>query len=197
MTLYIVPRTIKQANHFVEHIHRHNKPVTGARLAYGAADENGILRGVVLIGRPVSRYLDDGLTLEINRVCTDGYKNCGSFLMASAWNAAKAIGYRRLITYTLPEEGGASLRAVGWRSELREIGHQWNCQSRPRAEQEIYLSDKYRWEVTIDTALPFDKVTVPSIKVSGEQLLLETALPPGQQQQGQPPQSPFIGGNQQ
>lgn len=163
MSLYIVPCTIKQANAFVKRLHRHNKPVTGARLVIGAADEKGTLRGVALIGRPVARHLDDGLTLEINRVCTDGYQNAGSFLMAAAWNAAKAIGYQRIFTYTLPEEGGASLKALGWKCELREIGHQWNCESRPRNEDSIYLLDKYRWEASKDTPLPFDKVTFPKI----------------------------------
>src|SRR6266704_3272417 len=161
MSLYIVPYTIRQANAYVAQLHRHNNPVTGTRLVFAAADSTGKIRGVALVGRPVSRHLDDGWTLEINRLCTDGYVNVGSFLCAAAWNATKAIGYRRLITYTLPEEGVASLRAVGWKYELREIGHQWNCESRPRKEETIYLSDKYRWEVALDTELPFGALLMP------------------------------------
>ncbi len=130
MSLYIVPYTIRQANAYVAQLHRHNNPVTGTRLVFAAADSTGKIRGVALVGRPVSRHLDDGWTLEINRLCTDGYVN-------------------------------ASLRAVGWKYELREIGHQWNCESRPRKEETIYLSDKYRWEVALDTELPFGALLMP------------------------------------
>ena len=161
MSLYIVPCTIKQANAYVAQLHRHNKPVTGTRLVFAAADSTGKIRGIALVGRPVSRHLDDGWTLEINRLCTDGYQNAGSFLCAAGWNAAKTIGYRKLLTYTLPEESGASLRAVGWKYKLREIGHQWNCESRPRKEDTIYLSSKYRWEITLDTELPFSGLLMP------------------------------------
>ncbi len=171
MSLYVVPCTIRQANAYVKLLHRHNKPVTGTRLVFAAADSTGTIHGVVLVGRPVSRHLDDGMTLEINRVCTDGYKNAGSFLIAAAWKAAQAIGYQRLITYTLPVEGGASLRAVGWQNTPRKINHQWNCQSRPRDEQDIYLMDKYRWEVSAETALPFTEMEFPEpIKSSTHEL---------------------------
>ena len=77
-------------------------------------EADGRLAGVAIVGRPVSRYLDDGKTLEVNRLCTDGTKNACSFLYAAAARAARAMGYQRIITYTLDTEGGASLRAAGW-----------------------------------------------------------------------------------
>jgi hypothetical protein len=74
------------------------------------------LVGVATVGRPVARHLDDGYTLEVNRTCTlDGTPNVNSMLYGAAWRAAKALGYRRLITYTQEGESGASLRAAGWR----------------------------------------------------------------------------------
>ena len=71
--------------------------------------------GVVIVGRPVSRYLDDGWTLEVNRLCTNGSRNACSMLYGAAWRAARAMGYKRLITYILESESGASLRAAGWK----------------------------------------------------------------------------------
>ena len=76
---------------------------------------NGRLAGVAIVGRPVSRYLDDGLTLEVNRLCTDGTKNACSFLYGAAARAAKVLGYHRIVTYILDTESGVSLRASGWR----------------------------------------------------------------------------------
>lgn len=75
---------------------------------------NGHLAGVAIVGRPVSRYLDDGLTLEVNRLCTDGTKNACSFLYGAAARAAKVLGYHRIVTYILDTESGVSLRASGW-----------------------------------------------------------------------------------
>jgi hypothetical protein len=161
MSLHIVPCTIEQANDFVERVHRHHSAVVSARIALACADDTGNIRGVALAGRPVARLLDDGWTLEVNRVATDGCKNACSLLYGAVWRAARAIGYRRLITYTLPAEGGASLRAVGWNLAHVTKGHQWNNQSRPREENDIYLSDKLRWEVSVQTALPFNAVIFP------------------------------------
>jgi hypothetical protein len=74
----------------------------------------GTLAGIATIGRPVARAFDDGYTLEVNRTCTDGTPNANSMLYGAAWRATKALGYRRLITYTQAGESGASLRAAGW-----------------------------------------------------------------------------------
>lgn len=105
--------------------------------------------GVAIVGRPVARTLDDGWTLEVTRVATDGTKNACSALYASAWRAARAMGYQRLITYTLPSEGGASLRAAGWRTVHRTKGGNWNTPARPRVDTEARLAgQKQLWAVT-------------------------------------------------
>lgn len=95
------------------------------------------MRGVAIVGRPVARLLDNGWTLEVNRVCTDGARNACSMLYGAAWRAAKALGFRRLITYTLPEEGGASLRASGWYCVGERGGGTWDRpnNSRPRVDK--------------------------------------------------------------
>ena len=110
----ITPITLEEANAFVAKLHRHHKPVPGCKFAV-AVSEGDVVVGVALVGRPVARFLDDGWTLEVNRCCTDGTKNACSMLYGTSWKAAKALGYKRLITYTLPEEGGSSLRASNWR----------------------------------------------------------------------------------
>jgi hypothetical protein len=113
MRLCVSPVTFKAACAFVAAHHRHNKPPVGHKfsIAVRAADE---IVGVAMAGRPVARAFDDGLTLEVNRTCTDGTENANSMLYGAVWRAAKAMGYRRCITYTQADETGASLRAVGW-----------------------------------------------------------------------------------
>ena len=98
--LMLIPVSLAEANAFVAQHHRHHKPVTGHKFSIGCTAD-GQLVGVAIVGRPVSRYLDDGQTLEVNRLCTDGTKNACSMLYAAAWRAARAMGYRKMITYIL------------------------------------------------------------------------------------------------
>lgn len=146
MSLTIVPVSLEEANAFVEAFHRHHKPVIGHKFSLGVTDGKA-MAGVAIVGRPVARGNDDGLTLEVNRCCTDGTRNACSMLYGAAWRAAKAMGYRRLITYTLPEEGGASLRAVGWTLIGQRGGGNWNTPSRPRIDtDELLRGQKSLWE---------------------------------------------------
>lgn len=144
--LEVTPITIREANSLVERLHRHHKPVPGAKFCIAVSDQS-VVRGVAIVGRPVARMLDDGWTLEVNRCCTDGAKNACSMLYAAAWRAAKAMGYRRLITYTLSSESGVSLRAAGWRLVGSRGGGNWNTPSRPRIDTEKDLSgQKLLWD---------------------------------------------------
>lgn len=146
MSLHIVPVSLEEANAFIAQHHRHHKPVIGHKFSIAAA-EGDVIRGVAIIGRPVARGNDDGWTLEVNRCCTDGIRNGCSMLYGSAWRAAKALGYRRLITYTLPAEGGASLRAVGWKLIGERGGGNWNTPTRPRIDTDAALrGQKLLWE---------------------------------------------------
>lgn len=109
----IVPVTLRQACDFIARHHRHNKPPRGWKFGVGL-EADGRLVGVATAGRPVARHFDDGLTLEVNRTCTDGTANANSRLYGAVWRAARAMGYLRAITYTQADETGASLRAAGW-----------------------------------------------------------------------------------
>lgn len=109
----LIPITFKKACEFVKQLHRHNKPPRGHKFSIGL-ENNGELVGVIMCGRPIARHFDDGLTIEMNRSCTDGTKNANSMLYGAAWRAAKAMGYTRCITYTQHNESGSSLRAAGW-----------------------------------------------------------------------------------
>lgn len=145
-SLEITPISLREANAFVEAYHRHHKPVLGAKFSIAVSERNAV-RGVAIIGRPVARRLDDGWTLEVNRVCTDGTRNACSMLYGAAWRAAKALGYRRLVTYTLPEEGGVSLRASGWMCIGLRGGGNWNVPSRPRIDTDAVLrGQKLLWQ---------------------------------------------------
>lgn len=132
MALRAVPIELKQANAYVEEHHRHHDPVYRDKYRIGC-ERDGELVGVVQVGRPVSRVLDDGKTLEVVRLCSDGSRNVCSFLYSAAARVAKELGYAKIITYILITEDGASLRAAGWHKEADIKGHNWSCPSRPRA----------------------------------------------------------------
>ena len=142
--MILTPITLSEANEFVRLHHRNHAPVIGHKFSIAVSKEDKV-RGVAIIGRPVSRVLDDGWTLEVNRVATDGVKNGCSMLYGAAWRAAKAMGYKKMITYTLPNEGGASLRAVGWKCIAAAGGGNWNVKSRPRIDSD-HQQLKLRWE---------------------------------------------------
>lgn len=144
--LDVVPVTLSEANAFVSAHHRHHRPVVGHKFSIGISDGKEVI-GVVIVGRPVSRHLDNGWTLEVNRCCTNGSKNGCSALYGAAWRAAKALGYKRLITYTLPAEGGASLRGAGWALVGETGGGNWNVKSRPRIDTDVLLQgQKLLWQ---------------------------------------------------
>lgn len=142
--LKAVPIELKAANDFVSRLHRHHAPVHRDKFRVAAIREDGELCGVVQIGRPVSRKLDDGKTAEVVRLCTDGTHNACSFLYARAASAAKALGYQRIITYILEAEDGASLRAAGWKYDGMTSGGSWDRASRPR-EQKAPICRKKRY----------------------------------------------------
>lgn len=145
MKLSLVPITLADANAFVGLHHRHHKPMPGAKFSIACADDDGQVRGVAIIGRPVARMSDDGWTAEVNRVATDGAKNACSLLYGAAWRACRAMGYRKLITYTLPEEGGASLRGAGYTLIGEAGGGKWSRTERPRIDDHP-TQTKLRWE---------------------------------------------------
>lgn len=147
--LHLVPISFSAASAFVEMWHRtHNAPV-GCKFVVGVADGDGVLHGVSVVGRPVSRILDDGNTLEVTRTATDGTPNANSMLYGAARRAAWALGYRRLITYTQAEESGASLRAAGWRVIAeRPPRRGWTTPSRPREDHGTDRIPRTLWEAS-------------------------------------------------
>lgn len=145
MRLKIVPVNLRTANEFVDTHHRHHVRVVGHKFSIGVQSDDGVLRGVAIVGRPVARARDDGMTLEVTRVATDGSKNACSILYAAAWRASRAMGYSALGTYTLESEPGTSLTAAGWVVVHRVRGRSWNSPSRPRSDKHP-ISDKLLWE---------------------------------------------------
>jgi hypothetical protein len=113
---------------------------------FGIAINNGEkIVGVITVGRPVARHFDNGWTLEATRCCSDGTKNACSKLYAAAWRAAKAMGYKRLVTYILVSEKGTTLKAAGWNTVHQTAGGSWNCKGRPRI-QKAPTCQKLLWE---------------------------------------------------
>ena len=135
-----VPLSLKQASAFVDELHRHHNHAVGDKFRVGA-EINGQLVGVVQVGRPVSRYLDDGQTLEVLRLCSTGEKDVCSFLYSRAARIAKELGYKKIITYILESEPGTSLLASGWHCEEKQAGGgNWSSPSRPRELEEAQMS---------------------------------------------------------
>lgn len=144
MKIEIVPVTLTYAHAYVAQHHRHHRPSRGGLFAVGAASDGRIV-GVAVIGRPVARLLQDGWTAEVTRVATDGTPNACSALYGAAWRACRALGWRRLVTYTLDTEPGTSLRAAGWRCIGEAGGGSWSSAKRPRVDKHP-TQVKMRWE---------------------------------------------------
>ncbi|WP_433431990.1 XF1762 family protein [Nonomuraea sp. CA-141351] len=147
--LTITPVAIQTAKAFVAWTHRHLGPPVGAKFAVGVKTTSDTLVGVVIVGRPVARNLNDGHTAEITRLATDGTPNACSALLAAAWRASKAMGYRRLIAYTRADESGTSLRAAGFRP-VAELSPRPGCDtlSRPRTSKDADNIAGIQWEIT-------------------------------------------------
>ena len=140
--------TIGEANTLVANWHRHHKPLAQAKFCLGVCDEaDGRVCGAAIVGRPVARLLDDGITLEVNRCVTDGTPNACSALYGAVARAAKAQGYARVFTYTRVDEPGASLRAAGWTLDDPAIrARSWNMPGRPRVDRtEIIGRQRWIW----------------------------------------------------
>lgn len=147
MSLHLVPVGFRDASDFVAAHHRHSGPPIGHKFSVGVATDLGELVGVIMVGRPISRHLDDGVTLEVNRCTTDGTPNACSMLYATAWRATRAMGFTRLITYTRAGEPGTSLRAAGWRVVGERLpARSWNRPSRPRVDHGADGRQRTIWE---------------------------------------------------
>lgn len=145
--LRAVPIELKAANEFVVGLHRHHDPVHRDKYRL-AAEKDGKIVGVIQVGRPVARHLDDGETLEVVRLCSDGTANVCSFLYSRAARIAAELGYHKIITYILNSEQGESLKAAGWHKEGEVHGHSWSCPSRPRATS-APVCNKQRWSKSL------------------------------------------------
>ena len=166
MTLYVVPVELVEANLFIRQLHRHHAPVVGHRFSLGCVDDKGVLHGVAVVGRPVARLAGSPRDVaEVTRLATDGTYNACSILYAAAARACKAMGFQRIQTYTLPTEGGASLRASGWTNQGAAGGGQWkHTDGKPRRTDQP-TQTKTRW------ALNFDR---PALSVSMPPMVVES-----------------------
>jgi hypothetical protein len=147
VTLQLQPITFREACAFIALHHRHHNPPRGQKFAI--AVNNGVeVVGVIVVGRPVSPMrARDGYTAEATRCCTDGTPHVASKLYAAAWRAARAMGYRRIGTYTLKSEPGTSLRAAGWVVLYEVKGRSWDRPGRPRVDRHP-TEDKLLWEAS-------------------------------------------------
>ena len=149
--MHVVPINIKEANEFIFSFHRHNKPTVGGRWAIGL-EHDGELIGVAIVGRPIARMNENGFTAEVTRVCVrdNSPKGANSMLYAACWRAWRAMGGKKIITYTLKDESGASLRGAGW----KVIGNvvpsgDWGSSKRKRDWQPVFGQLKLKWERNI------------------------------------------------
>jgi hypothetical protein len=134
-----------RAKAYIAKHHRHHQPPRGFIVCLGCWDDAGMLRGVATLARPSARMLDNGDVLEITRVATDGCDNASSALYGACRRVGQALGFERTITYTLPEESGASLRGAGFTLKGEAGGGSWSRASRPR-EDKAPQQAKLLWE---------------------------------------------------
>lgn len=145
--LTLQPLNFDEAKRFVELHHSHHRPPVSHKFSIGVNDGEKVV-GVIIVGRPVARNSDDGYTAEVTRCCVAGnVKNAASMLYAAAWRAARAMGYKRMVTYTLVEEAGTSIVAAGWKPLYQTRGGSWSREGRPRVDTHP-LGQKTLWEVT-------------------------------------------------
>ena len=148
--LTIKPIDLKSANQFIMKYHRHNGKVLAHRFSLSVYDGDRLC-GVAVVGNPIARKLDDGMTVEVKRVCTDGTYNACSILYGRCAKIAKLMGWKKIITYLLESENGASLRASGWTIEAEKVGGKhWNMPSRPRVIEEMTLFGERNASYPID-----------------------------------------------
>ena len=142
--MVIIPMTLKDANAYVAERHRHHKPSIGHKFSIGLSVD-GNLVGVAICGRPVARMADDGLTLEVSRLCTDGTQNACSKLYGACARIAKEMGYKKIQTYVLENEPGISLKASGWTMEAITAGGQWKYTNGKPRRTDQPTEPKQRW----------------------------------------------------
>lgn len=142
----IMPINLKDANNYVALNHRHHKPVVGCKFCISVQEDKKIV-GVAICGRPVSRYYDNGVTLEINRLCTDGTKNACSMLYGACIRIARNMGYHKVITYILASENGASLKASNFICEGEAGGEIWT--GKRKRDNGVPKEKKTRWAYII------------------------------------------------
>lgn len=152
----VVPITLKQANEMISQLHRHHKPVVGHRFSLAAINDLGALVGCCVVGRPVARMVNQYTVAEVTRLATDGSPNACSFLYGAAARVCREMGFESIQTYTLPEEGGASLRASGWVCEGPTGGGDWNrggsaTHKNRRTDQP--MQQKIRWRKTLNPSV--------------------------------------------
>lgn len=134
MSLFVVPIFQDEAFAYIQQNHRHHKKPVGSVFTLALSNGEKIV-GVAVVGRPNARMTQDGFTLEVTRLCTDGTKNACSMLYAASWRVCREMGYRKLITYILNTEPGISLKAAGWKLIGERGGGSWSVKSRPRVDK--------------------------------------------------------------
>jgi hypothetical protein len=156
VTLDVVRLELDEANALVARWHRHHQPAQGHRFSIGVVHD-GALVGAAIAGRPVSRWHDPGLVLEVVRCVTDGTRNACSFLYGHCARGGAALGFEIVQTYTLDSEHGASLRAAGFEQVSTSPGRQWkHTDGRPRRDDQPNV-DKGRWVRVLHEHVEFER----------------------------------------
>lgn len=152
--LRIIPCSLRKANDFVSVYHRHSKRTArnGGKFAIGIANGSHVI-GIAIVGNPLSATYMDGVTAEVLRTCVlpNPPKNCNSLLYGACRRIWFEMGGRKILTYTLTHESGASLRGSGWILAAEIKGHDtvtWGKRDhlKSRKKQDVIGERKYRWE---------------------------------------------------
>ena len=157
MAIRLAPLPLRHAKEWVALYHSHHKPPVGHLWSVGAYSGEELI-GCVIVSRPVAPALQAAGCMEVTRLCTNGHKNAASKLLGAAWGAAKAMGCRRMVSYTRVDEDGTPYRAAGWVATHRTEGRSWTSgNKRDRWLPGLYIPtteivDRIRWEIGPDAA---------------------------------------------
>lgn len=159
------PITRDLANDCVRRWHRHHKPVRQRVLSVGAFIEGEIV-GAAIVEPAKAEALSKNGVFEVTRLACRGggatlnghVDGVASKLLGAAWGAMRAMGCRRMCSYTRLDESGVCYRAAGWVAVAFSKGEAWDHGNKAdRWLPGLYsptteVVDRVRWEIGPDAA---------------------------------------------
>lgn len=137
---------LREACGFIARHHRHHVPPQGGIVALGLWEDEKLV-GIGILGRPLARAAQMNGDAELIRLCVlPDVAHAASALQARMKRVAQSLGFRRMLTYTLADEAGTSMRAAGMQRDIDLTrGGEWTTPTRKRLAAIHPTARKIRW----------------------------------------------------